>query len=173
MPCRGGIRGRVVLPEEGNRFLRIGPQRFRDAKYVYQGTSLLVLDAKGRLSVPARHREALRAESEGGVVVTRHPDGCLVIYPTPVWEEKCEALRRLPHSARALVRFVLGSAVEVNWDAAGRLLIPADLRTLAGLSREAALVGVGTHFELWDRAALLEREAQDLAAGLDAADFVF
>lgn len=91
MPCRGRIRGRVVLPEEGNRFLRIGPQRFRDAKYVYQGTSLLVLDAKGRLSVPARHREALRAESEGGVVVTRHPDGCLVIYPTPVWEEKCEA----------------------------------------------------------------------------------
>ncbi|BBF22496.1 division/cell wall cluster transcriptional repressor MraZ [Sutterella megalosphaeroides] len=140
---------------------------------MYQGTSLLVLDAKGRLSVPARHREALCAESGGGVVVTRHPDGCLVIYPTPVWEEKCEALRRLPYSARALVRFVLGSAVEVNWDAAGRLLIPAELRTLAGLSREAALVGVGTHFELWDRAALLEREAQDLAAGLDAADFVF
>lgn len=71
------------------------------------------------------------------------------------------------------MRFVLGSAVEVNWDAAGRLLIPTELRTLAGLSREAALVGVGTHFELWDRTALLEREAQDLAAGLDAADFVF
>ena len=125
---------------------------------MFQGTSLLSLDQKGRLSMPARHREALAVSCAGKVTVTRHPDGCLVLYPAPVWEEKRRALAKLPYSARAFVRYVLGSAVDLEPDRAGR---------------EVALIGMGEHFELWDRSTLEAREREALAAGLDAADFSF
>lgn len=105
--------------------------------------------------------------------MTRHPDGCLVIYPKPVWEDKRGKLIRLPYAARGFVRFVLGSAAEVELDRAGRLLIPADLREMSALSKDVALVGLGEHFELWNRDTLALREQEALEAGLDAADFTF
>lgn len=140
---------------------------------MFQGTSLLTLDQKGRLSMPARHREALAVLCAGKVTVTRHPDGCLVIYPTSVWEQKREALARLPYSARAFVRYVLGSAVDLTPDRAGRILIPAELRLMGGLTKDVALLGMGEHFELWNRETLEARELEAVAAGLDAADFTF
>lgn len=111
--------------------------------------------------------------SEGKVTITRHPDGCLVMYPTPVWSEKREKLIRLPYAARNFVRFVLGSAVDVDVDKVGRILIPADLRELSALTKEVALVGLGEHFELWNRETLEAHESNALSAGLDAADFTF
>lgn len=136
---------------------------------MFQGTSLLSLDAKGRMTMPSRHREALSCASNLEVTLTRHPDGCLLIYPRPVWEERKVALTNLGYGARALQRIVLGSAVDLTIDNAGRLLIPADLRTLAGLKKEVALVGLGTHFEVWDADKLAELEKEALAAGFEAA----
>jgi MraZ protein len=66
------------------------------------------------------------------------------------------------------VRYVLGSAVDLEPDRAGRILIPSELRQMCALDREIALIGMGEHFELWDRSTL-----EALAAGLDAADFSF
>ena len=103
------------------------------------------------------------------VTMTRHPDGCLLIYPRNVWLERREALAKLGYAARVLQRIVLGSAVDLTIDSAGRLLIPSDLRVLAGLSKEVALVGLGTHFELWDAQKLAQQEAEALAAGIEAA----
>ncbi len=119
--------------------------------------------------MPSRHRELLARECALQVTVTRHPDGCLLVYPRDVWENRREALAKLPYAARVLQRIVLGSAVDLTIDAAGRLLIPADLRALAGIGREVALVGLGEHFELWDAAALARHEEQALAAGIEAA----
>lgn len=140
---------------------------------VFQGTTLHALDAKGRLAVPARHRAVFAADGEGGVVLTRHPDGCLVLYAESVWAERRSRLMKLPHEARALVRFVLGGATELRFDAAGRLLIPSDLRTLAGLERECVLVGLGDHLELWNADLWRRTEADALAEGMCSADFTF
>ena len=118
--------------------------------------------------MPSRHREALSSSSNLEVTVTRHPDGCLLIYPRPVWEERKVALANLGYAARALQRIVLGSAVDMTVDAAGRLLIPADLRTLAGLKKEVALVGLGSHFEVWDADKLAQLEKEALEAGFEA-----
>ncbi len=136
---------------------------------MFQGTSLLSLDAKGRMTVPTRHREALQAACVLEVTVTRHPDGCLLIYPREVWQDRKKALAALGYGARCLQRIVLGSAVDLTIDTAGRLLIPADLRTLAGLEKEIALVGMGEHFELWNAARLAELEVQAAAQGFDEA----
>ena len=119
---------------------------------MFQGSSQLTLDAKGRLSMPTRHREALHALCDSRLTLTRHPDGCLLIYPRPRWEAKREEIARLPYSARALQRLLLGSAMDVELDAAGRLQITSELRGAAGLERDAMLLGMGEHFELWDAA---------------------
>ena len=87
---------------------------------MFQGTSLLSLDAKGRMTMPSRHREALALSCSLEVTVTRHPDGCLLIYPRNRWEKKREAIAALPYSARFLQRIVLGSAVDLTIDKAGR-----------------------------------------------------
>lgn len=138
---------------------------------MYQGLSKLTLDAKGRLSVPARHREALMAQCEGRVTLTRHPDGCLLLYPRPRWEQKRADLVKLPLSRRVLQRILIGSAVDLELDNAGRILIAPELRAAAGLERDVFLSGVGEHFELWEPARMEELEKKHLAAGgLDAAD---
>jgi len=142
---------------------------------VFQGAAQLLLDGKGRLSMPSRHRDALTTGSEGRLTVTRHPDGCLLVYPRSTWEQRREQIASLPYSARALQRLLLGSAVDIELDSAGRILISPELRTAAGLDRQVMLLGMGAHFELWDSTRLAEHERQALAEGLpeSAAGFTF
>jgi MraZ protein len=133
---------------------------------VFQGSSALTLDAKGRISIPTRHRDALVAQAEGRLTLTRHPDGCLLLYPRQEWEKKREAIAALPMSARALQRLLLGNAQDVELDGSGRILIAPELRNAAGMTRDVMLLGMGAHFELWDAASLARREAEDLAQGM-------
>ena len=80
-----------------------------------------------------------------------------------------------PYSARVFQRIVMGSAVDVDMDASGRLLVPAELRKACGLSKEIVLVGLGSHFELWDAEKLAESEAKAMTENLSdiAAQFNF
>lgn len=125
--------------------------------------------------MPARHRDALASGCEGRLTITRHPDGCLLLYPRPTWESRRQQIAELPYAARALQRLLLGSAVDIELDSAGRILVSAELRSAAGLDRDVMLLGMGGHFELWDASRLTEHERQALADGLpdSAADFSF
>jgi MraZ protein len=142
---------------------------------VFQGASQLTLDGKGRVSIPSRHRDALTAQCEGRLTLTRHPDGCLLMYPRPVWEARREAIAKLPYSARALQRLLLGSASDAEIDSAGRVLVPLELRAAAGLERDVMLLGMGTYFELWDLTRHAQQEQSQLAQALpeSAASFSF
>ncbi|WP_026349683.1 division/cell wall cluster transcriptional repressor MraZ [Bordetella sp. FB-8] len=133
---------------------------------MFQGSSALTLDAKGRISIPTRHRDALAEQAGGSLTLTRHPDGCLLVYPRPEWEKKREQIAAFPMTARALQRLLLGSAQDVEIDSSGRVLIAPELRNAANMTRDVMLLGMGAHFELWDAAALARREAQDLAQGM-------
>lgn len=133
---------------------------------VFQGSSALTLDAKGRISIPTRYRDALAEQAGGSLTLTRHPDGCLLVYPRPEWEKKREQIAAFPMTARALQRLLLGNAQDVEIDGSGRALIAPELRTAANMTRDVMLLGMGAHFELWDAAALARREAQDLAQGM-------
>jgi len=125
--------------------------------------------------MPTRHRDVLASGCEGRLTVTRHPDGCLLVYPRPTWETRRQQIAQLPYAARALQRLLLGSAVDIELDSAGRILISAELRSAASLDRDVMLLGMGGHFELWDASRLTEHERQALADGLpdSAADFSF
>jgi MraZ protein len=142
---------------------------------VFQGASQLTLDGKGRVSIPSRHRDVLTAQCEGRLTLTRHPDGCLLVYPRPVWEARREDIAALPYAARALQRLLLGSAADTEIDSAGRVLVPAELRAAAALERDVMLLGMATHFELWDLGRLAQQEQGQLAQALpeSAASFLF
>ena len=142
---------------------------------MFQGASQLTLDGKGRVSIPSRHRDLLTAQCDGRLTLTRHPDGCLLVYPRPIWEARRETIAALPYSARALQRLLLGSAADTEIDSAGRVLVPAELRDAAALERDVMLLGMATHFELWDLARLAEQEKSQLAQALpeSAASFSF
>jgi len=135
---------------------------------MYQGSSKLILDGKGRMSVPARHRDALAVQCEGRLTLTKHPEGCLLMFPRPVWEGHREKIAAWPMQARTWQRIFLGSAADIDLDASGRLVVPPELREAAGLvkEQEIMLIGMGSHFEIWNVAALARQEAEAVAQGM-------
>lgn len=147
---------------------------------MFRGATKLTLDVKGRIVMPTRHRERLRESSEGRLVVTVDRDQCLLIYPLPEWEQierKLMALPTLHPQSRRLQRLMVGHATELELDGHGRLLLTAELREFAGLTRFAMLIGQGNRFELWDEARWTERRdfwlkseesSTDLSAELDS-----
>lgn len=108
------------------------------------------LDDKGRIIVPAKFREGL----DGRCVVTRGLDQCLFLYPGAEWERLEEKLKQLPLTkgdARAFVRFFFSGATDVELDKQGRIMIPANLREYAGLTKDVVAIGVSTRVELWSK----------------------
>ena len=125
--------------------------------------------------MPARHREVLSAMGVSQLTITKHPEGSLMIFPRPAWETFREKVAALPMSASGWKRIFLGNAMDVEIDASSRVLIAPELRTAAGLSRDVMLLGMGSHFELWDAARYAEHEAQVMASEMPDAlkDFSF
>ena len=145
------------------------------ADLIFQGTSALTLDGKGRLTVPARHREALAALSGQQLTLTQHPVGCLLVFPRPTWEGFRSQLLGLPMEADGWRRFFVGSAADVEIDTAARVLVPPELRAAAGLDKDVLLLGMGQRLELWDAAKYAAHQAQVMAGPMPDAikGFVF
>lgn len=135
-------------------------------KFLFQGASALNLDAKGRMSVPARHRDALLLQGEGRVTLTKHPDGCLLLFPRPEWEAFRARVAQLPMDAHWWRRIFLGNAAEIDLDGAGRILITPELRTAANIEREIMLLGMGSHLEIWDANTYAAKEQAAIAQGM-------
>lgn len=130
------------------------------SNFVFQGASALTLDAKGRLSVPSRHRDVLVATAAGALTLTKHPDGCLLVFPRPAWEGFRDKIAALPMQAAGWKRIFLGNAMDVEIDGSSRVLISPELRAAAGLAKDVMLLGMGSHFELWDAARYAAHEAE-------------
>lgn len=116
------------------------------------GTHSYQLDLKGRISLPARFREAFKE----GAFVTLGLDGCLFVFPRAEWERRASELQAVPLSdahGRASSRFFFGPAEPVVVDNQGRLLVPQRLRAQVGIGREVVVLGVWDRMEIWDRAA--------------------
>lgn len=126
---------------------------------MFQGASSLSLDAKGRLSVPTRHRDVLSATAAGQLTITRHPHGCLMLFPRSEWEKFRERVAALPMTAHWWKRIFLGNAMDVDMDSTGRVLISPELREATQITKETILLGMGSHFELWDKSTYEAQEA--------------
>lgn len=118
----------------------------------FHGAAVITLDAKGRVAIPTRHRAAL-ADADNPLVLTAHPDGCVLIYPLAEWEPvraKVESFPSFDPRASWWKRLLLGFEEHVAPDGSGRVLVSPALRQHAKLEREAMMVGQGRYFELWD-----------------------
>lgn len=108
------------------------------------------IDQKGRLIIPSKFRDSLGDE----FVVTKGLDGCLFVYDNAEWEAFVEKLTSLPTTSkdsRAFARFFLAGAANVEVDKQGRILLPANLRNHAELTKDVVLVGVARRIEIWSK----------------------
>ena len=109
------------------------------------------LDAKNRLSIPARFRTSF----SGGTVLAKDPEPCVAIW-TPdtheaIIERALSGLNPMGSEHRKLSRFFQGNSFETDLDASGRVILPAPLLAHAGIDKEVVVVGVGDHLEVWAR----------------------
>jgi MraZ protein len=131
----------------------------------FHGATVVTLDAKGRLAIPTRHREALLASAKY-VVLTAHPEGCALLYPPAAWEPvraKAETFPSFHPQASWWKRLLLGFEEHVSPDGSGRILLSGALRQHAKLERDVMLVGQGGYFELWDAGLWNAKLAQALS----------
>ena len=120
---------------------------------MFLGSHAITMDAKGRLAIPAKIRDALVSDCQGRVVITAHTEErCLLVYPEPQWLDllpKIEALPNIHRKARMAQRLLLGYATPLELDGNGRVLLPSTLRDYACLEKKLLLVGQGKKLELW------------------------
>jgi len=136
---------------------------------MFRGRFLHNIDSKGRFSLPAKFREVLRVKyGSENLVITNYPE-CLVAYPIKEWQKIEEKLLKLPShlpQAKKYVRFFLGSAEECQPDKQGRILLPQNFRRQFKLEKEVVLLGMLTHFEIWNPVDL-EKEFEETKESFD------
>lgn len=125
----------------------------------FNGTFEHSLDAKKRLTVPAKFRSAL-----AGKVFLVKTSNCLSLYPGETWEaitqQALSELNPLSEKARELKRLFHSRAMDTELDGAGRVTLSGDLLAHAGIDREAVIAGAGDCLELWDRSAWQAYESE-------------
>ena len=134
---------------------------------MFRGSSFHTIDAKGRLIIPARFRDVIRADGGERVMLSRM-DGCVVVYVLEEWrriETRILQLAQKNDNMRRFRRVFIGGAFDCNCDKQERILIPPLLREYAGLQKDVVLVGVLDHFEIWSREKW-EHENQNLEKDL-------
>ena len=135
------------------------------------GTFNQSMDAKGRLSFPAKLREALGER----FIITKGIDGCLFVYSLENFERKAEKIQALPMAkARALQRSFMAWACEVEPDKQGRILVAQSLREAAGLDKEIVVAGGCDRCEIWDKQRwneFNEHSESEIAGDLEGLDF--
>ncbi len=119
----------------------------------FSGTFDYTLDAKNRLTVPAR----MRASLTGSVILSRGTDRCLAIWPKDDFEafvaDALEGTGALDRKRDRLKRHFFSHSFEAELDSAGRVMISPKHMEYAGLAKEVVVNGVGDRIEVWDREA--------------------
>jgi MraZ protein len=133
----------------------------------FLGTHQNRLDAKGRVSVPAPFRAALKAgnEANGTHLVLRqsHQHPCIEAWPAAVFEALAEPLNRLDLFSQAhddLAATLYSDAFPVEADKEGRIVLPDTLVAYAGLGETVVFMGLGRIFQIWEPAAAERRRAE-------------
>lgn len=134
---------------------------------MFRGFTTLSVDSKGRLAVPSRYRERLHVLANGELVLTINPlDRSLWLYPLSEWEiieAKLAELSDFDKQSRRAKRMMRGYATDCRLDSHGRILLSQELREYAGIGKQAAILGQGNKFEIWDEAAWNEQRDQWLS----------
>ena len=128
---------------------------------MFEEPSFHTIDPKGRIIIPARFRDDIKASGEYGIVVS-NLNKCLYAYTIPGWQVTKEKIFGVNNATtQALKRFFVGNACRLACDKQDRILVPPYLREYADLGKEIVLLGVGDHFEIWDKERWMEDRRKD------------
>lgn len=120
---------------------------------MFRGINNITIDAKGRMAIPTRYRNALCTEEKTPLVVTIDTEEtCLLLYTAPQWQIIENNLQKLPSfnaAARRIQRLLIGHATDIEIDGSGRILVPPVLRNYAKLDKDVVMIGQGNKFEVW------------------------
>jgi MraZ protein len=138
----------------------------------FRGTFDYTLDAKNRLTVPAKFRASLA----DGVVLAKGIERCVAIWTPKEFDAytaaALEGMHPLSPQAEKLNRFFSANSLDAELDSAGRVMIPAFLLEHGGLQKDVVVTGAGSRLEIWDRAAwadynaALSSDVSDITAAL-------
>ena len=113
------------------------------------------IDSKNRLSIPARFRQMLCAETTGEnfyLVIGRNKK--LWLYPDKYYEQLVSQKPAELIPDEELLRFeqiTFGLARLLELDRTGRVLMPERMIQRAQLDRDVVIIGVRDHLEIWNR----------------------
>ena len=127
------------------------------------------IDEKGRLAIPVKFREALKA----GAIITRGLDKSLFIFSFAEWEVLAKKLTALPlaqANSRAFARLMLAGAMDAKLDQQGRILVPDYLREYAGIAKQAVVAGLVSRIEVWNADTWAECKAKTESASDEIAE---
>jgi len=129
---------------------------------MFRGQFLHTIDAKGRVSLPARYRDAITSDHPSAsdavacLVITPAPfEPCLHVYPLAEWERFESKLSEFSNWDSEIVRFrrvYVSAAIECELDRTGRVLIPQHLRERSELEKDVLWAGMGRIAEMWSKA---------------------
>jgi MraZ protein len=134
----------------------------------FLGTHQNRLDAKGRVSVPASFRAALRGPDGSAALILRpsHKHRCIEAWPAPVFNALATPLQNLDLFSDAhddMAAALYADAYSIEPDKEGRVMLPETLVAHAGLTESVSFMGLGRIFQIWEPAAA----AQFRAAGAE------
>jgi MraZ protein len=130
------------------------------------------IDQKGRVAIPAK----LRKEFQGGLVLTRGFDKCILAYPLAEWQRICDRFADLPTTRdrnRRLIRLTFASAFSAELDGQGRVPLPLPLREYAWIKDVAVMAGANKYLEIWGKESwqrerlLMDEQAWQIAEGME------
>jgi MraZ protein len=107
------------------------------------------LGEKNRLAIPKK----LRDEINGGVILTRGYENCLIMVDTSRWETLIKEINTRPllsMNVRDTKRYIIGGAVEIEHDTQGRFVLPESLKEFGNINEKIIFLGVGEWIEIWD-----------------------
>jgi len=140
----------------------------------FMGTHTNKLDAKGRVSIPAPFRAALKNgdDSVGLILRPSHKYPCLEGWPVAAFHALAASMRHMPtlgDDQEDLAFALYADATPLEPDREGRIVLPAELATHAGLKDAVRFVGLSSHFQIWEPEAAERRRAEARTRARDLA----
>jgi len=122
--------------------------------FMFYGEYAHTIDRKGRVILPAKFRQAVKARGLNKFYVTRGLDKCLFVFTEEEWkaqEDKFKALSFTSEVSRKFNRLFFSGAQETMLDSQGRMLVPQYLKDFAELKKEIVIIGVSNRIEIWSK----------------------
>ena len=127
---------------------------------MFYGQFDYAIDEKGRLSVPAKFRDALLAHDSPYLLLTAHPAGCIVAYPSKEWQARQERIEAADEDVKNMganwLRMFYARATDCPIDRLGRILVPQLLRSHASIQKNVVILGINKKIEIWSEEAWAE-----------------